>query len=87
MSALPPIADINPHRLECLLCANSRHSVFSQKDQNVTHRDAGGGAVHSIKSGHGGNKTAAAEKLQIDFDKERGGLRMVIAIAQERAIT
>ena len=25
MSALPPIADINPHRLECLLSANSGH--------------------------------------------------------------
>ena len=25
MSALPPKADINPHRLECLLCANSGH--------------------------------------------------------------
>jgi hypothetical protein len=27
MSVLPPIADINPHRLERLLCARSRHSL------------------------------------------------------------
>ena len=27
MSALPPKADINAHRLECPLCANRRHSL------------------------------------------------------------
>ncbi len=27
MSALPPIADINPHRLECLLLAKSGHRL------------------------------------------------------------
>jgi hypothetical protein len=36
MSALPPIADINPHRLECLLCANSGHSEVAD-----SHRAAG----------------------------------------------
>ncbi len=29
MSALPPIADINPHRLECLLLAKSGHWLVS----------------------------------------------------------
>ncbi len=51
MSALPPKADINPHGLECLLIARSGHSQFRNNHGNVVHRDAGGGAVHSIKSG------------------------------------
>ncbi len=54
MSALPPKADINPHGLECLLCATSSHSQFLNNRRNVTHRDAGGGAVHSIMSGNKG---------------------------------
>jgi hypothetical protein len=32
MSALPPKADINRGRLECLLSANSGHSIYRQND-------------------------------------------------------
>ena len=46
MSALPPIADIKPHRLECLLCASTGHL----QHRNVAHHVAGGGVVHSIIS-------------------------------------
>jgi hypothetical protein len=48
MTALPPKAEINKGRLECLLCANSGHWPFWNNNRNVAHRDAGGGAVHSI---------------------------------------
>ena len=37
---------------ERLLCAISGHLLFRQDSRNVAHRDAGGGAVHSIRSGH-----------------------------------
>jgi len=52
MSALPPKADIIPHCIKCPLIAKSGHSLFLNNHRNVAHRDAGGGAVHSINSGH-----------------------------------
>ncbi len=39
MSALPPIADINPHMLECLLCTNSGHYEIAIID--VSQSDSG----------------------------------------------
>jgi len=38
--------------MKCPLSANRRHSPFSINRRTLTHHDAGGGAVHSITSGH-----------------------------------
>jgi hypothetical protein len=35
MSALPPKADIKPHRLECLLSAMSSHSAITKNTANL----------------------------------------------------
>ena len=37
MSALPPIADINPHRLECPLIANSGHQSAQTGTSELCH--------------------------------------------------
>ncbi len=34
------------------LLATRKHSQFLNNHRNVAHRDAGGGAVHSIRSGY-----------------------------------
>ncbi len=41
-------ADLAVVGSERQLCATSRHSPLRSRNRNGAHRDAGGGAVHSI---------------------------------------
>ena len=64
-SALPPEAAVTGTRIRGPLCANNSHF----QHRTLEHCDAGGGAVHSIKSG---NQTRL---LFLDFLTSRDGER------------
>ena len=52
MAVLPVTAAVNRRVRNRLECAISGHSCLLGPNSNVAHRDAGGGAVHRIISGH-----------------------------------
>jgi hypothetical protein len=54
----------------CLLCAKLGHSRCLNSRRNVAHRDAGGGAVHSITSGR---ECGISTKLGWPFPDKRLG--------------